>query len=65
VTAGITRGGMPVTMQTFGRQQVAVGSSATNGTIVVWYVRGVLAVVVGAADPTPVTDYARAYIAAG
>jgi hypothetical protein len=65
VTAGIERGGTPVTMQRFGRQRVGVASSARNGTIVVWLAKGVLAVVVGGGDPSLVTGYARAYIAAG
>lgn len=63
VTTGISRGGAPVKMQTFGRQQVGVASSAKNGTIVVWLAKGVLAVVVGV-DHGLVTGYARAYIAA-
>jgi hypothetical protein len=64
VVAGITRGGAPVTMQQFGRQQVGVASSAQFGTIVVWLANGVLAVVVGGGDSSLVTGYARAYIAA-
>jgi hypothetical protein len=64
VTAGIERGGTPVTMQRFGRQRVGVASSARNGTIVVWLSKGVLAVVVGGSDPALATGYARAYIAA-
>jgi hypothetical protein len=64
ITAAITRGGAPVTMQRFGRQEVGVASSAASGTIVVWLANGVLAVVVGGSDPSLVTGYARAYIAA-
>jgi hypothetical protein len=64
ITAAITRGGAQVTMQRIGRQQVGVASSATYGTIVVWLANGVLAVVVGGGDPSLVTGYARAYIAA-
>lgn len=63
VTTGMTRGGVPARLQRFGRQKVAVASSANGGTIVVWLAGGVLAVVCGA-DPAPVTTYARAYIAA-
>lgn len=63
VTTGISRGGAPVRMQTFGRQPVGVASSAKTGTIVVWLAKSVLAVVVGV-DPALVTGYARAYIAA-
>lgn len=65
ITAGITRGGAPVTMRRFGRQLVGVASSARYGTIVVWLAKGVLAVVVGGGDPSLVTGYAKAYIAAG
>jgi hypothetical protein len=64
VTAAISRNGAPVTMQRFGRQRVGVASSARYGTIVVWLANGVLAVVVGGGDPSLVTGYARAYIAA-
>lgn len=63
VTTGMTRGGVPARLQRFGRQKVAVASSADGGTTVVWLAGGVLAVVCGA-DPAPVTTYARAYIAA-
>jgi hypothetical protein len=65
VTAGITGGGARVTMQRFGQQEVGVASSARYGTIVVWLAKDVLAVVVGGGDPSLVTGYARAYIAAG
>jgi hypothetical protein len=64
VMAGISRGGAPVTTQRYGRQQVGVASSAQYGTIVVWLAKNVLAVVVGGGDPSLVTGYARAYIAA-
>ena len=63
VVAGITGGGIKVSMQRFGNQRVAVGSSPTKGTIVLWYDGRVLAVVVGGGVPQTVTDYARAYIA--
>jgi hypothetical protein len=65
VVDGVTGGGIKVSMQRFGSQRVAVGSSPTKGTIVLWYDTGVLAVVVGGGDPATVTDYARAYIARG
>jgi hypothetical protein len=64
VTAGIERGGAPVTMQRFGRQRVGVASSPRTGTIVVWLSKGVLAVVVGGGNTGLVTGYAQAYIAA-
>ena len=38
---------------------MAVAMSAKDGTIVVWYTRGVLGVVVGGADPAVVTGYAQ------
>jgi hypothetical protein len=63
VVDGVTGGGMKMSMQRFGSQRVAVGSSPTKGTIVLWYDEGVLAVVVGGGDPAKVTGYARAYIA--
>ena len=63
VVDGVTGGGMKMSMQRFGSQRVAVGSSPAKGTIVLWYDAGVLAVVVGGGDPAKVTDYARAYIA--
>jgi hypothetical protein len=63
VVAGVTGGGIPVSMQKYGTQRVAVGSSATKGTIVLWYDAGVLAVVVGGGAPATVTGYARAYVA--
>ncbi|HVN12189.1 MAG TPA: hypothetical protein VMT69_08845 [Kineosporiaceae bacterium] len=63
VTAGISRGGVPATMTRFGRQRVAVASSSSKGTIVVWLRNGDLAVVCGA-ESDPATGYARAYIAA-
>jgi hypothetical protein len=63
VVAGVTGGGIKVSMQRYGKQKVAVGSSPTKGTIVLWYDAGVLAVVVGGGEPATVTDYARAYIA--
>jgi hypothetical protein len=65
VTAGISRGGVPVMMQRLSGQRVAVASSPRTGTIVVWLSKGVLAVVVGGGDASLVTGYARAYIAAG
>jgi hypothetical protein len=64
VTAGISRGGMPVTMQRLSGQRVAVASSPKTGTIVVWLSKGVLAVIVSGRDASLVTGYARAYIAA-
>jgi hypothetical protein len=63
VVDGVTGGGIKVAMQRFGSQRVAIGSSPTKGTIVLWYDAGVLAVVVGGGNPATVTDYARAYIA--
>ena len=63
VVDGVTGGGIKVSMQRFGGQRVAVGSSPSKGTIVLWYDAGVLAVVVGGGNPATVTDYARAYIA--
>jgi hypothetical protein len=62
VVAGVTGGGIPVKMQRFGDQRVAVGSSAKQGTIVLWYNAGVLAVVLGG-GPDMVTRYAKAYVA--
>jgi hypothetical protein len=63
VVDGVAGGGIKVSMQRFGGQQVAVGTSPTKGTVVLWYDSGVLAVVVGGGNPATVTDYARAYIA--
>src|SRR3954469_1281395 len=65
VVAGVTGGGIPVKMQRFGTQRVAVGTSAKKGTIVLWYDAGVLAVVLGGGDPSTVTGYAKAYVARG
>jgi hypothetical protein len=62
VVDGVTGGGLPVAMQRFGKQRVAVGSSPKKGTIVLWYDAGVLAVVVGGGTPSTVTDYAKAYV---
>ena len=50
-------------MQRFGDQRVAVGTSAKKGTIVLWYERDVLHVVLGGGDPDTVTGYAKAYVA--
>lgn len=63
VVDGVTGGGMKMSMQRFGSQRVAVGSSPTKGTIVLWYRAGVLAAVVGGGAPSSVENYARAYIA--
>ena len=63
VVAGVTGGGLPVKMQRFGDQRVAVGSTAKKGTIVLWYDAGVLAVVLGGGEPATVTGYAKAYVA--
>jgi hypothetical protein len=63
VVAGVTGGGIPVKMQRFGDQRVAVGTSAKKGTIVLWYDRGVLHVVLGGGEPATVTGYAKAYVA--
>jgi hypothetical protein len=63
LTASITRGGVPLRAQSYGKRPVFAGSSAKNGTIVVWYVHGVLSVVVGGGDPS-VLRYARALVAA-
>jgi len=62
VVDGVTGGGLPVDMQRFGTQRVAVGSSPKKGTIVLWYDAGVLAVVVGGGAPATVTGYAKAYV---
>jgi hypothetical protein len=62
VVDGVTGGGLPVAMQRFGKQRVAVGSSPKKGTIVLWYDAGVLAVVVGGGTPSNVTGYAKAYV---
>jgi hypothetical protein len=62
VVDGVTGGGLPVDMQRYGKQRVAVGSSPKKGTIVLWYDAGVLAVVVGGGSPSTVTDYAKAYV---
>jgi hypothetical protein len=64
LAASIKRGGVPLTKQRFGKRQVLAGSSAKNGTIVLWYMRGVLSVVVGGGDPGAVTGYAKALVAA-
>jgi hypothetical protein len=63
VVAGVTGGGIPVKMQRFGDQRVAVGTSAKKGTIVLWYEGAVLHVVCGGGDPDTVTGYAKAYVA--
>jgi hypothetical protein len=64
LSGSITRGGVPLTRQRYGRRTVLAGSSARNGTIVVWYVHGVLSVVVGGGNATSVTRYASALVAA-
>ena len=63
VVAGITSGGVTPAFRTWSGLRVGVAMSAKDGTIVVWYTRGVLGVVVGGADPAVVTGYARAYVA--
>jgi hypothetical protein len=63
VVAGMTSGGVKPVFQTWSGLRVGVAMSAKDGTIVVWYSRGVLGVVVGGADPAVVTGYARAYLA--
>jgi hypothetical protein len=63
LATSITRSGLPLREQQWGRQQVCVGSSTKNGTIAVWYKGGVLTVVVGGADPSVVTGYAKALAA--
>ena len=63
LAASITRSGVPLEEQRWGRRTVCAGSSSKNGTIAVWYTRGVLSVVVGGADPATVTTYAKALAA--
>ena len=63
VVAGMTSGGVKPWFATWSGLRVAVVMSAKDGTIVVWYSRGVLGVVVGGADPAVVTGYAKAYVA--
>lgn len=63
LAASITRSGVPLEEVRWGRRTVCVGSSAKNGTIAVWYTKGVLTVVVGGADPAVVTAYAKALAA--
>jgi hypothetical protein len=63
LTSSISRSGVPLREQTWGGRPVRVGSSAKNGTIALWYRRGVLTVVVGGADPGAVTSYARQLLA--
>jgi hypothetical protein len=59
----ISRNGVPLKEQKLGRQTVSAGSSAKNGTIVLWYRRGVLSVVVGGGDKGAVLAYAKALAA--
>jgi hypothetical protein len=63
LTSSITRGGVPLKKQKWGRQTVCAGSSGKNGTIVIWNRGGVLSVVVGG-NPGGVTSYAKALVAA-
>jgi hypothetical protein len=64
LATSIKRGGVPLTMQRFGKRRVLAGSSAKNGTIVLWYMHGVLTVVVGGGNPAAVTGYAKGLVAA-
>jgi hypothetical protein len=59
----ISRSGVPLKQQKLGRRTVSAGSSARNGTIVLWYRRGVLSVVVGGGDKGAVLAYAKALAA--
>jgi hypothetical protein len=63
LTSSISRSGVPLKMRTWGGRRVCAGSSGKNGTIVLWYRRGVLSVVVGGADPAVVNSYAKALVA--
>jgi hypothetical protein len=63
VVAGITSGGVKPVFSRWNGMRVAVAPSAKDGTIVVWYSRGVLGVVVGGAEPAVVSGYAKAYVA--
>jgi hypothetical protein len=64
LATSVTKGGVPLHQQHFGRRTVSAGSSGKNGTIVLWCADGVLTVVVGGADPAVVTGFARALSAA-
>jgi hypothetical protein len=59
----ISRGGVPLKQQRWGRRTVSAGSSDKNGTIVLWYRGGVLSVVVGGGDQGAVLAYAKALAA--
>jgi hypothetical protein len=63
LTSSISRGGVPLKVQKWGGRTVSAGSSAKNGTIVLWYRGGVLSVVVGGGDSGAVTAYAKALVA--
>jgi hypothetical protein len=63
LTSSISRSGVPLKMQKWGGRTVCAGSSGKNGTIVLWYRRGVLSVVVGGADPGVVNSYGKALVA--
>jgi hypothetical protein len=64
LATSVTKGGVPLHQQHFGRRTVSAGSSGKNGTIVLWCADGVLTVVVGGADPAVVTGFAKALSAA-
>lgn len=63
LASSITRSGVPLKEQTWGRRTVCAGSSDKNGTIVIWMRGGVLSVVVGGGDAGAVTSYAKALLA--
>jgi hypothetical protein len=63
LTSSISRGGVPLKVHKWGGRTVSAGSSAKNGTIVLWYRGGVLSVVVGGGDQGGVTAYAKALVA--
>jgi hypothetical protein len=64
LTSSIRGAGVPLTAQRYGKRHVMAGSSAKNGTIVLWYLHGVLTVVVGGGDMPAVTRYAKGLVAA-
>ena len=64
VVAGIASSGVKPRYTTWSGVSVAVASSAKDGTIVVWYSRGVLGVVACGGDPALATGYVKAYLAA-
>jgi len=64
VVAGMASSGVKPRFATWSGVYVAVASSAKDGTIVVWYSRGVLGVVACGGDPVLATGYVKAYLAA-